>query len=506
MVDRKKTLPKILSLLDTRLGVDLTQYKEGTLQRRVARRIAALKLASFEAYLTLLRKDEIELQSLFSDLFIQVTEFFRDAHAFDLLKNKFLADRLAEKGRQTFRVWVPACSTGEEVYSIAIICSELLGVKRDVQLQIFGTDINEKNLEKARTGVYSDSIRKQISPQRLARYFDRLEQGVYRVKKGIREVCVFARHDVTADPPFSAMDLICCRNLLIYFQQSLQERLIPVFHYSLRNSGILFLGLSETVGRHSDLFELHDKRIKVFTRKEKSPGALALDKFRNPPASRFARAIAPNVPKFKKEHRLTEKSIHTLVSKAVQENIGAEDALNIVPLSIPQSSDKIYLVFLDSSGAKRHIESNGAKGQTKNASLRRELSKSRDSLRQMSERREAVSEELRAANEEVISSNEELQSTNEELETAKEELQSINEELGALNRELKSRNLDLEKSAAISSQFTAIVDSSHDAIISKNLESIVQTWNAGATEIFGYTAEEMVGKSITILIPEDHYD
>lgn len=506
MLSDGKAFEQILELICSRLGVDLRLYKTPTLRRRIERRMAELKLKSVSAYAAYLKKNTDELHVLFDKLLIQVTDFFRDAFVFESLKSTHLRRLLNEKGSNPVRLWVPACSTGEEVYSLAILCAELMARKKEKpHIQIFATDINERVLEKARAGFYPDMARKHISAERLTNFFDRVPGGI-RIRKHIRELCVFARHDVSADPPFSNLDLISCRNLLIYMTPPLQHRLMPVFHYGLRPEGLLVLGSSETVGPFTELFSLENKRAKIYMKKKmgKSKGGAPVSGFS------LRRGKKPSATPSKVLPKVTPPppDIKALLAESVKDYVAGGDAAQVVPVNLPDSADKIYMVLVD-----RNLDApvGGAGGGSRKLTpkkevlrLRNELAQAHKKLKTFVDDGDVTTEKLRAANEEIVSSNEELQSTNEELETAKEELQAANEELGALNSELEARNQELERSAAISHQFTALVESSDDAIISINLDGAVQTWNKGAEKIFGYVANEVVGKPITILISDEH--
>ncbi|MCA9120437.1 MAG: PAS domain S-box protein [Planctomycetaceae bacterium] len=258
---------KALSLLRTHCGVDFTLYKSGTIQRRITRRLVINKQNPLDDYATFLQGNAKELDALCADLLINVTSFFRNPEAFETLQREVLPKLLTQPGDEPIRVWVPGCSTGQEAYSIAIAFMEAAEKSpRGRNIQVFATDLNEKSLGKARFGHYPKSISDDVNPDRLRRFFFE-EQGGYRVSKSLREMVVFARQNLFGDPPFSRMDLICCRNLLIYVGPSLQKRAIPTFHYALKPSGILFLGASESVGGFTELFQPVDKKYKIYSRK-----------------------------------------------------------------------------------------------------------------------------------------------------------------------------------------------------------------------------------------------
>jgi two-component system, chemotaxis family, CheB/CheR fusion protein len=258
---------EILRLLSDTTGVDVVHYKHSTLRRRVERRMVLRRLGTLEEYLQCLRDDAAERKRLFEEILILVSGFFRDPQAFDVLKTSVLPRLMAYRPAKTpFRVWVPGCATGEEAYSIAICLLEYLADHQPaVPLKVFATDISERAIEIARAGVYSEGIATELSAHRLDRFFLKTDRG-YEVIKAVRDLCIFARHDVTKDPPLSQLDLVTCRNVLIYLGTLLQDRVLPILHYALNPGGILMLGSSETVGRHSDLFEVIDKKHKFYER------------------------------------------------------------------------------------------------------------------------------------------------------------------------------------------------------------------------------------------------
>lgn len=265
----EESLKKVFQLLNRACNVDFTHYKRGTVTRRLARRIALLNLESLPAYISFLEDNPDELKALHQDLLIRVTSFFRDPEAFEELV-KVVFPTLMEKRSPVpslLRIWVPGCSSGEEVYSIAICLLEYLGERvANIKIQIFGTDVCEPALATARAGIYIENISREVSEERLRRFFTKTE-GHYRVAKSLRDLCVFAPQNVTRDPPFSQIDLISCRNLLIYFDPALQKRVIPLFHYALNPGGFLMLGPSETIGASSDLFSLeHNGKFKIYTK------------------------------------------------------------------------------------------------------------------------------------------------------------------------------------------------------------------------------------------------
>ncbi len=286
-----------LSLLRNHSGVDFSLYKSSTIERRIARRLVISKQNTLEDYATYLRGNAKELDALCTDVLISVTSFFRNPEAFEALQRDVLPNLLKQPGDDPIRVWVPGCSTGQEAYSIAIAFLESAEkAPRGRNLQVFATDLNEKLLDKARFGLYPKSLSEEISPERLRRFFVE-EQGGYRVGKSLREMVVFARQNLFADPPFSRMDLISCRNLLIYLGPTLQKKAIPTFHYALKPGGFLLLGASESVGGFTELFEPVDRKYKIYSKKAAPTPAFHLPSSREhgERSSIGRRAAAPQV-------------------------------------------------------------------------------------------------------------------------------------------------------------------------------------------------------------------
>jgi two-component system CheB/CheR fusion protein len=261
-------LSTIFSLLRTATGVDFTHYKQTTLRRRILRRMALYKLEQMEDYVRYLQDHPAEVTALYQDALIGVTHFFRDPETFEALKSKVFPTIVKDKSPGSpIRIWVAGCSTGEEAYSIIICLLEFLAdevIKPPIQ--IYATDIDEVAIAKARMAIYTPSQIANISSERLHRFFVQVEGG-YQISKPVRELCVFARQNLISDPPFSRLDLIVCRNVLIYLGTVLQKKLLPLFHYGLKATGFLMLGPSETVGDFSHLFALIDKKNKIYTRK-----------------------------------------------------------------------------------------------------------------------------------------------------------------------------------------------------------------------------------------------
>lgn len=262
----EENLAKILSLLKKKCHVDFSHYKRSTLNRRISRRMVLQKKKNIKDYLDYLETSKDEIETLFEDILINVTEFFRDPASYAALKTKIFPEIIKHRGENSpIRIWIIGCATGEEAYSVAISMLEFIG-KSTSTIKIFATDISEEAIQKARAGVYHESISKNVSKEQLQKFFVKTETG-YKIKNFIREMCLFSWHDVTSDPPFAKLDLICCRNLLIYFDPVLQEHVLRIFHYALNPGGFLWLGGSESVGKLPSLFNLEDKKNKFYSRK-----------------------------------------------------------------------------------------------------------------------------------------------------------------------------------------------------------------------------------------------
>jgi len=264
---RGEGLKKILFLLRKHRGVDFSLYKSTTVLRRIARRMVLSKQETLEDYARYLHGNIEELDELYSDSLISVTSFFRNPEAFAVLKRSVFPKFLQQRGDDPVRIWVLGCSTGQEAYSIAMAFLECaMELPRARKLQVFATDLNETLLEKARHGLYAKNLTHDVSPERLRQFFVE-EEGGHRISKSLREMVVFARQNLISDPPFSRMDLVSCRNLMIYLEPGLQKKLLPTFHYALKPEGVLFLGASESIGGFTDLFQPVDKKSKIYSRK-----------------------------------------------------------------------------------------------------------------------------------------------------------------------------------------------------------------------------------------------
>ena len=262
------TLNTIFQVLRKNTGVDFTHYRQTTILRRIQRRMVVHKIEKIKEYSKYVQSHPAEIKALQQDMLINVTSFFRSPRVFETLKSTVFSSIQKNCSRERgIRIWTPGCSSGEETYSVAMSLLEFLGERASqTPIQLFGTDVSESNVVRARNGVYPENIKGDVSPERLQRFFTKVENG-YRVSKIIRDICIFAQHNVLNDPPFSQMDLICCRNLLIYLEPVLQSKVISLFHYALRPSGFMLLGTSEGVSATAGLFAVEDRTHKIFSKK-----------------------------------------------------------------------------------------------------------------------------------------------------------------------------------------------------------------------------------------------
>ena len=498
-------LQGILKILYKGTGADFSHYKAGTFQRRVSRRMALHKLQTAQDYEGLLRRSAAEVEALYQDVLIPVTRFFRDPESLEALRTTALAQGFDDRARKDpLRVWVLGCSTGEEAYSLAITLVELAAEKgRHLPVQIFATDLNAAGIDKARGGIYPKSIAGDVSPERLARFFAEVD-GCYRVSKAIRDLCVFARHNVLTDPPFSQMDLISCRNVLIYLEPALQQKVAPLLHYALKPAGVLWLGSSESLGAYGDLFAPADARHKIYTRKPslrrvafgpvagdaRRPGRPGPAAKRAPPpwadvqkeADRIllARYVPPGVlvnadleilqfrgdtgpylaPAQGKASlnllRMVRPALETGLRGTVQRARKANAAVREegLPLHTEDGTQRIDLevVPVQSAAAGENgflilfekspplLLAPKGKGQSP---PRRSGGPARDDTLRLTQELASTREYLQSVIEQQEAANEELQSANEEAQSANEELQSVNEELETSKEEIQSSNEEL---------------------------------------------------------------
>lgn len=507
---KEDDLHKIFALLRDQTGHDFSQYKPSTVHRRIERRMAVLHIDSLQKYAKYLQHTFSEIDALFSDLLIGVTNFFRDPEAFAFLKTDIIPKMLRLKpAGSTIRIWTTGCSTGEEPYSIAIVLKECMEeIKQNFSVQIFATDIDPKAIAVARAASYPSDISDHVSAERLARFFSPLSDGKgYRIHKDIRDMLVFSEQNVIKDPPFSRLDLLSCRNLLIYMDSQLQKKLIPLFHYALNSEGILFLGSSESVGEFSDLFVTLDQQSKFYQRKETNHSlqyAIASSKRHSPSANvrlPLPKVAEKNTPQAKLPLReLTEQALLqqcSLTGVLVTElgdilylhghtgmylELPSGEALinNILKMARDGLRRELTTALHKATMSKQIVRATNLQIKvidrisTVNITIRplpqsqeptlylvimedvpllaaaehsittnNQLHDSHSPIEEL--KHELLTQEafLNAANAKLGTSNEELKSFNEEMQSLNEELQSTNEELETSKEELQSVNEEL---------------------------------------------------------------
>ncbi len=291
-------LSAIFQILNRATGVDFTHYRQTTILRRIQRRMLVHKIDVLEEYVKRVGSDPKEIKALYQDMLINVTNFFRNPAVFDALKERVFPSIIRRHGREpAVRIWTPGCASGEETYSVAIAALESLGDKASqIPIQFFGTDVSEASVARARGGLYPENIRGDVSAERLLRFFSEAGEveGGYRISKSIRDMCIFAQHNLVRDPPFSQMDVICCRNVLIYLEPVLQSKVLSLFHYALRPGGYLVLGTSEGLGAATNLFATEDRACKIFSKKaSRARQVVAFSMNREPDQEEYGPAAIP---------------------------------------------------------------------------------------------------------------------------------------------------------------------------------------------------------------------
>jgi two-component system, chemotaxis family, CheB/CheR fusion protein len=501
-------IDKLLLMIRMNFGNDLTYYKTRTIERRIERRMALHKIEKLKDYVKFAHGNKAELKALYGDVLISVTSFFRDQEPFDALKESVLPKILEhKKPGSSLRIWVPACATGEEAYSLAILLMELLESRaQDFRIQIFGTDVDEESINHARHGMYPQNIALDVSPSRLQRFFVKSD-GNYQIARRIRDLVVFSVQNVTKDPPFSRVDLISCRNLLIYLQPVMQKKVLRILHYALNPRGYLLLGSSETVGNNADLFSLHDRKNKIYTTKHVTTAAaldfgIGLPRHETPPAISPGAQIRPivnlaaladrqilelygpaavvinenlEIIHFRGRTgaylepaqgsaslnilRLARPELHIELRRSIQqalsENRKAEAevriggpkgklvTLEVIPMIEPETKSHCLLVIFNEN-RKQPPPKPSEKEKAPHSPTEQRLQELEREIMVTKEYLQSTIEELESSNQELKSTNEELQSSNEELQSTNEELETSKEELQSANEELTTVNDELQ--------------------------------------------------------------
>lgn len=544
-----EALKKIFVILKSRTGHDFSLYKRNTLMRRIERRMAVHLIEEIDEYVRHLRESERESETLFNELLIGVTSFFRDEEVFSYLENVAIPELLANKSiDDALRIWVVGCSTGQEAYSIAILLHECIKrADRFFQVQVFATDIDKGAIDIARSGTYCKSDTSNVSQERLSRYFTVTPQGQLQVKETIREMLVFAQQDVNKDPPFTKLDLLSCRNLLIYFRPELQSQLLPIFHYSLNSGGLLLLGSSESIGQQVDLFSTVDSKCKLFRKKPMhspeeplrmpsymaqrdttfhdsfqrgaSPSDLGelsyveaiLGESNSPPC-----VIVDNANEVVYIHGRTGLFLEPAVGKANMNIVdmarpGIKAEISSALRQLKESRTEVIRTNLEvnANGTRTNltltfkplVDSEPLQGlsmivfasQPSDGSHSAVVSSGKTledveaELRDTRETLQSLVENKQAANEELKSTNEELQSINEELQSTNEELQTSKEELQSMNEESMTVNGELQLRnhdlATTGDDLKNLLDSTEIATLFIDGELRVRNYTPRATDL-----------------------
>lgn len=560
-------LKKLLMKVKQQTRIDFSGYKEGTLWRRIERRMAAKHVVSLNDYLTLVDASPEELEHLGKDILISVTAFFRDPESFDALRRMLHGILQTKQPGDEIRVWVPGCATGEEAYTIAIIIAETLGPNiTQYRIQIFATDIDLNALAIARKGSYADSALADLEPGLVVRYFQKVGNRL-EVARHIRDMVVVARQDIIQDPPFLRLDLVSCRNLLIYLQNDPQAKVLATFHYGLNPAGILFLGQSEGIFQQESLYEVVDKSARIYRRRD-GESRMTVPSFRLPEnVERTTPAVAPDA-----ERRLLDAAIRRYVPASVLINSSFDilqihgdvsQYLTVLPgkpnfnlqhllrremradlqLLQHQAEHKqdsvhgrrhtiktldgqrdirlavhalergvvspLFLVSFEVLPALEPVDVAGASAEAvledgRNVrELEDELVSTRERLQTVIEELETSNEEMQALNEEVVAANEELQSSNEELEAANEELQSTNEELTTVNEELQVRTGEL---ADTLNDLENIQNSVGFPILVCNEDLALSRFNSPAAALFSLSAASIKQPMALLRLPPGMQD
>jgi two-component system CheB/CheR fusion protein len=538
-------LDVLLDYLKHSRGFDFTGYKRSTLERRIGTRMETTDATSYAEYLDRLEVQPDEFAALFNTILINVTAFFRDPPAWRFISDRVVPEIIGQKGsEEPIRVWCAGCASGEEPYTIAMVLAEALGESEYLRrVKIYATDVDEEAIEQARLASYPQKALEAVPAELAERYFERHDQGC-AFRKDLRRTVIFGLNDLIQDAPISRIDLLICRNTLMYFNAETQTRILGRLHFALNPSGMLFLGKSEMLISHSDLFKPLHLKSRVFSKVPRATlrdrlltmtedgvldGTREIDRdvisaaleaapfaqavfdrdgtlLAANQAARAMLALGPTdfgkpLKDLELSYRPVELRTHferlldggrdvTLPSVALTGPDGERKLLDVQlsPLGPPGERLGVSVVYVDLTAHRRLEEELTVS--------KRALEGAYEELQASVEELETTNEELQSTNEELETTNEELQSTNEELETINEELQSTNEELETINEELRQRTFELND---VNGVLESILTSLDVAVVVLDRSQVIQIWNAHATEMWGLRADEAEGQHILAL-------
>lgn len=562
----QSALEKVIVLLRDHTGNDFSLYKRNTLYRRIERRMGIHQITKMAGYVRYLQENSQELDLLFKELLIGVTNFFRDSAVWEELRTQVIPALLTSRSPgHALRAWVPGCSTGEEAYTLAMVfreAVEALKPKASFVLQIFATDLDRDAIDKARHGVFPPNITADVSPERLKRFFTKEDHG-YRVRREIREMVIFAPQNIIMDPPFTKLDLLSCRNLLIYLTAEVQKKLMPLFHYSLTPGGLLLLGSAETVGSSTDLFASVSAKARIFKRTEtvqrpvqvEFPASFKVGKPFGPESAQPAkpsvslqsladqlilRSYAPptvltndkgdifyisgrtgkylepaagkaNWNLFAMAREGLRYELATAFPKALKQKesvllhalkVGTDGGTQCVDVSVQRLDEPgplHGLVIILFTDVAMAADTHSSKTPAQNA----RLTASERELQRVRAEARITHEEMQTSQEEIRSANEELQSTNEELQSTNEELTTSKEEMQSLNEELQTVNAELQAKlqelSSSSNDMKNLLDSTDIAMLFLDRHLNVRRFTHQATKIIKLIPSD-VGRPITDLV------